>query len=73
MCILILQTRLETEAERDAQQKLDAVQEALLAELAKDQKSSAPKEVEHQKQVRGKSKDKKKVKDKKKFKDAKVS
>ncbi|XP_024367798.1 uncharacterized protein [Physcomitrium patens] len=67
----LLQTRLETEAERDAQQKLDAVQEALLAELAKDQKSSAPKEVEHQKQVRGKSKDKKKVKDKKKFKDAK--
>jgi hypothetical protein len=40
-----LQSRLEGEAEKDAMQKSDAAQEAFLAELAKDQKSSGSKEV----------------------------
>ena len=54
-------------------QKSDAAQEAFLAELAKDQKSSGSKESENLKQAREKSKEKKKTKEQKKFKDVKVS
>ncbi|KAG0571803.1 hypothetical protein KC19_VG044000 [Ceratodon purpureus] len=67
----LLQKRLEGEAEKDAMQKSDAAQEAFLAELAKDQKSSGCKESENLKQAREKSKEKKKAKEHKKFKDVK--
>jgi len=73
ICIPILQSRLEVEAEKDAMQKSDAAQEAFLAELAKDQKILGSKEVENLKQARGKSKEKRKAKDQKKLKDVKVS
>ncbi|KAG0594892.1 hypothetical protein M758_UG119900 [Ceratodon purpureus] len=68
---ILLQSRLEGEAEKDAMQKSDAAQEAFLAELAKDQKSSGSKESENLKQAREKSKEKKKTKEQKKFKDVK--
>jgi hypothetical protein len=73
VCIPILQSRLEGEAEKDAVKKSNAAQEAFLAELAKDQKSLGSKEVENLKQARGKSKEKRKAKDQKKLKDVKVS
>lgn len=54
-------------------QRSDAAQEAFLAELAKDKKSSGSKEVENVKQARGKAKEKRESKDQKKLKDVKVS
>jgi hypothetical protein len=53
--------------------KSDAAQEAFLAELAKDKKSSTTKESELSKQARDKPKDKKKLKEQKKPRDVKVS
>jgi hypothetical protein len=69
----VLQSRLEGEAEKDAMKKSDAAQEAFLAELAKDKKSSTTKESELSKQARDKAKDKKKLRDQKKPRDVKVS
>jgi hypothetical protein len=69
----LLKSRLEGEAEKDAMKKSDAAQEAFLAELAKDKKSSTTKESELSKQARDKAKDKKKLRDQKKPRDVKVS
>lgn len=66
-----LKARLEDAAEKDALQKSDAVREAFLAELSRDENTTTERVPDSSRHLKDKSKDKKKSKEQRKSKDGK--